>query len=82
MTATITNMELIHADNLNPDQLMEEDLIGIEDGVVEVVSIKSDSTGDNYFIEYQNEFGERDIVELNVDETVKLFVFIEDSEEE
>jgi hypothetical protein len=82
MTATMKTMELIHADNLKPDQLMEEDLIEIEDGIVEVVSINSDATGDNYFIEYQNEFGERDVVTLSVDETIKLFVFIEDEVDE
>jgi hypothetical protein len=82
MSATIKSMELIHADNLKPDQLMEEDLIEIEDGIVEVIAIDSDGTGDNYFIEYQNEFGERDIVTLNVDETIKLFVFIENEVDE
>jgi hypothetical protein len=82
MTATIKNMELIHADNLNPDQLMEEDLIEIEDGIVEVTAIDSDATGDKYFISYQDEFGEKDIVELDVNETVKLFVFIENSIDE
>ena len=82
MTATINSMELIHADNLKPDQLMEEDLIEIEDGIVEILSIDSDATGDNYFIEWQNEFGEKDVTTVNVDDTVKLFVFIEDNEEE
>jgi hypothetical protein len=78
MSVTMKTMNLIHADNLKPDQLMEGDLIEIEDGIVEVLSIESDATGDNYFIEYQNEFGEKDIVEFNVDETIKLFVFVED----
>lgn len=82
MSVTMKTMELTHADNLKPDQLMEEDLIEIEDGIVEVISIDSDATGDNYFIEYQNEFGERDVVTLNVDETIKLFVFIEDEVDE
>lgn len=82
MTATINSMELIHADNLKPDQLMEEDLIEIEDGIVEILSIDSDATGDNYFIEWQNEFGEKDVTTISVDDTVKLFVFIEDNEEE
>ena len=80
MSATIKNMELIHADNLNPDQLMEEDLIEIENGIVEVIAIDSDATGDKYFISYQDEFGEKDIVEFHVDETIKLFVFIEHEE--
>lgn len=72
-------MELIHADNLKPDQLMEGDLIEIAEGIVEVISIDSDATGDNYFIEYQDEFGEKDIVEYDVEETIKLFVFIQNA---
>jgi len=82
MPATMINMELIHADDLTPDQLMEADLIETEDGIVEVVLIESDATGDNYSVEVQNEFGEREVIELNVDDKVKLFVFIEDNEEE
>ena len=77
MSATMINMELIHADNLTPDQLMPEDLIEIEDGIVEVVSIDSDSTGDKYFIEYRDEFGEVDVIEYNFNSKIKLFVFIQ-----
>jgi hypothetical protein len=47
MPATINAMELIHADNLTPDQLMIGDLIKVNDDIVEVVFIESDSTGDN-----------------------------------
>ena len=77
MPATMLSMELIHADNLTPDQLMPEDLIEIEDGIVEVVSINSDSTGDKYFIEYRDEFGEVDVIEYNFNSQIKLFVFIQ-----
>lgn len=71
------NMELIHADSLSPDQLMEGDLIEIEEGIVETISIDSDATGDNYFIEWQNEFGEKDILTISFDDKIKLFVFVE-----
>lgn len=77
MSATMTIMELIHADNLTPDQLMPEDLIEIEDGIVEVVNINSDATGDKYFIEYRDEFGDCDVIEYNFDSKIKLFVFIQ-----
>jgi len=80
MPATMLNMELIHADSLSPDQLMEGDLVEIEEGIVEVISLKSDATGDNYFVEWQNEFGERDEIKINVDKKIKLFVFIENNE--
>lgn len=73
-------MELIHADNLTPDQLMVEDLIETEEGIVEIKSIYSDSTGDKYFIECQNEFGEVESYEFNFDSQIKLFVFIEEEE--
>ena len=73
-------MELVYADNLNPGQLMPEDLIKISDDIVEVVSIESDATGDKYFIETQNEFGEKEIVTLSYHDVIQLYVFIETEE--
>ena len=78
MTATITNMELIHADNLTPDQLMPDDLIEIEDGIVTVIDLECDATGDKYFIAHVDEFGDKDITEIPFDSKIKLFVFIEE----
>ena len=80
MPATMNVMELVHADDLTPDQLMIEDLIEIEDGIVEVKDISSDATGDKYFVDCQNEFGEVETVEFNFDSRIKLFVFIEHDE--
>lgn len=77
MSDTMINMQLVHADNLNPDQLMIGDLIKIDEDILEVISIDSDGTGDNYTIETQNEFGKNDFVILNYQESVKLFVFID-----
>jgi hypothetical protein len=77
MSDTIMSMELIHADNLNPGQLMPEDLIKIDDDIVEVLSIESDATGDKYFIETQNEFGEKQIEEFAYTDIIQLYVFIE-----
>ena len=73
-------MDLIHADNLTPDQLMIGDLVKIEDDIVEVIFIESDSTGDNYDIQTENEFGEKEIVQFTYTDLIPLYVFIEQEE--
>ena len=80
MTATIKNMELKFADSLTPDQLMIEDLIMVEDGVVEVLGVASDSTGSLYAVAYKDEFGEKDIVQFNHDEFISLYVYVDSDE--
>ena len=80
MSATITSMELIHADNLQADQVMIGDLIKIGDDIVEVVFVESDSTGDNYDIQTQNEFGEKEIVQFAYNDVIPLYVFIQEEE--
>jgi hypothetical protein len=77
MSDTMINMELTHADNLNADQLMIGDLIKIDDDIVEVVFIESDSTGDNYDIQTQNEFGEKTISQFAYNSVIPLYVFID-----
>jgi hypothetical protein len=81
MTDTMKTMELIHADNLTPDQLMEGDLIKINDDIVEVIGIDSDATGSVYAVEHQNEFGEREIAEYDFNDSIPLYVFIDEDEE-
>jgi hypothetical protein len=78
MTATMVNMELIHADNLTPDQVMLGDLIKVDEDIVEVIFIESDSTGDNYDIQTQNEFGEKEVTQYAYTDLIPLYVFIED----
>jgi hypothetical protein len=80
MSDTMETMELIHADNLTPDQLMLGDLIKIGDDIVEVIFIESDSTGDNYDIQTKNEFDELDITQHSFDKLIPLYVFIEEEE--
>ena len=80
MSATIKDMELINADTLTPDQLMLGDLIKVDEDIVEVIFIESDSTGDNYDIQTENEFGEREIVQYSYTDLIPLYVFIEDEE--
>ena len=72
------NMDLIHADDLKPDQLMLGDLIKVGPDIVEVIFIESDSTGDNYSVQIENEFGEKDFVEFSYTDSIALYVFTED----
>jgi hypothetical protein len=81
MSDTMIDMRLLHADDLQPDQLMIGDLIKVGEDIVEVIFIESDSTGDNYDIQTQNEFGEREVVQYSYTDTIPLYVFIEDDDE-
>jgi len=73
-------MDLIHADNLQPDQLMLGDLIKVGDDIVEIIFIESDSTGDNYDVQTENEFGEKEITQYSYNDLIPLYVFIQDDE--
>ena len=77
MNATIKTMELIHADNLNPGQLMLEDLIDVEGNIVKVVGITDSNNGDDYHIEIVNDFGEREVVDFKYVDLIPLYVYIE-----
>ncbi len=72
------SMELIHADNLTPDQLMLGDLIKIDNDIVEVIVIESDSTGDNYDIQTENEFGEKTITQFAYTDLISLYAFVQE----
>ena len=72
------SMELIHADNLTPDQIMLGDLIKVNEDIVEVIFIESDSTGDNYDIQTENEFGEREVIQYAYTDLIPLYVFIDE----
>ena len=71
------DMELIKADTLNADALEIGDLIGIDDEILEVISIEDDSTGDNYTIEVINDYGEKELLQLYFDDEVDLYVPVE-----
>jgi hypothetical protein len=77
MTVTMNSMELLHADNLTPDQVMLGDLIKIGEDIVEVIFIESDSTGDNYDIQTENEFGEKEVTQYAYTDLIPLYVFTE-----
>jgi hypothetical protein len=80
MSDTMETMELIHADNLEPAQLMIGDLIKIENDIVEVIFIECDSTGDNYDIQTENEFGETEFTQYSYTDLIPLYVFIQEEE--
>lgn len=80
MPATMNLMELIHADNLMPDQLMIGDLIKVNEDIVEVIFIESDSTGDNYDVQTKNEFDETEFIQYSYTDLIPLYVFIEEEE--
>lgn len=71
-------MELIHADNLEPNQIMLGDLIRIDNDIVEVIFIECDSTGDNYDIQTENEFGEKEVTQYSHTDLIQLYVFIQE----
>jgi len=73
-------MDLVHADNLTPDQLMIGDLVKIGEDIVEIIFIESDSTGDNYDIQTENEFGEKEVTQYSYTDSISLYVFIEQEE--
>ncbi len=79
MSDTMISMELIHADNLKPDQVMLGDLIKVDEDIVEVIFIESDSTGDNYDIQTQNEFGEKEVTQSAYTDLIPLYVFIDEN---
>jgi hypothetical protein len=77
MNATMSDMELIEADTLAPDQLMIGDLIKVNNDILEVTFIESDSTGDNYDIQVKNEFDELEIIQFAYTDSIPLYVFID-----
>ena len=81
MSDTMIAMDLIHADNLAPDQLMLGDLIKVGDDIVKIIFIESDSTGDNYDVQTENEFGEKEITQYSYTDLIPLYVFIQDDDE-
>ena len=73
-------MEFVYADLLTPSQLMEGDFINVDNDIVEVVAIKDDATGDNYEVTHRNDYGEEVVTVFSFDETVPLYVFLDEEE--
>jgi hypothetical protein len=62
MAATIMNMEYVKVDILTSGQLEVDDLIQVGDEVVSIVEIVS--LADGYTLEIINDFGEREVIEV------------------
>jgi len=77
MAAIIKNMELKKVDQLKPYQLMPGDIIFYDERIVEVISISEDSYGNFYYVEYTNDFGEKDTAPFSHDELIDWFVYVE-----
>jgi hypothetical protein len=76
MSDTIKTMEYAFVDVLNADQLMVDDLVEIEDDIVQIIAITSLSNG--YAIGYQNDFGEKDLLEVDDYAQFNLYVMIDE----
>lgn len=72
MTATITRMDYRFVDVLNSDQLEVGDLIGLGGEVVRIISIET--TKDGFDLTIENEFSEKETIEILDDEQFELFV--------
>ena len=72
MTATMLSMDYVHVDNLSADQLMENDLVEISGEIVQIIAIASIKNG--FAITFENEFGEKDVLEFDDNAMFKLFV--------
>jgi hypothetical protein len=81
MTATMTGMEYVFADELLPDQVMEGDLIEFQDEygaqiciVTNIEEFKDFETGYTYLITGRNEYHEELEMVVHDINRVKLFV--------
>ncbi len=65
-------MEYAFVDVLNVDQLMIDDLIEVEGDIVQVIAITSLSDG--FAIGYENDFGEKELLEVDDYAQFNLYV--------
>lgn len=72
MPDTIINMDYRMVDVLNSDQLEVDDLIDLDGEIVKVISLSPLRYG--FALTYENEFGEKDIIDILDDETFDLYI--------
>ena len=65
-------MDYRMVDVLNSDQLEVGDLIGLNDEIVKLIEIAPARFG--FVVTYENEFGEKEIVDITDDEQFELFI--------
>jgi len=69
---TIPIMDYYKVDVLTADQLMVDDLILIDEEIVSVIDIVS--LPDGYTLEVENDFGEREIIQVGEDDQFDLMM--------
>lgn len=72
MPDTIINMDYRMVDVLNSDQLEVDDLIDLDGEIVKVISLSPLRYG--FALTYENEFGEKDIIDILDDDTFDLYI--------
>lgn len=72
MPDTIFNMDYRMVDVLNSDQLEVDDLIDLNGEIVKVVSLAPMRFG--FALTFENEFGEKDIIDILDDDTFDLYI--------
>ena len=79
MSDTMISMELVLADTLFADQLMEGDFIKIEDDFgYELVQVKNViPTDEGYIVESVNDYGEEIETLFADNDLIKLYVYVE-----
>jgi hypothetical protein len=77
MAAIMKNMELKKVDRLKPDALMPGDIISYDERIVEVISISEDAYANFYFVEYKDDFGEKDVAQFHYGELIDWYVYVE-----
>lgn len=71
-------MQLKYVGTMKPSELLEGDLVKIDEEIVEIKSITDDATGDFYFIEYVDDYGDVEVAQINYLEPVEFFVLVDD----
>lgn len=72
MTATIIDMDYRLVDILNSDQLEIDDLIGLGNEIVKIISITPLKNG--FALTVENDFSEKEIVEIADEDRFELYL--------
>ena len=79
MADTMNGMELRSVDVLTAGQLEIDDMITVNDEIVNIVEIVS--LPDGYTIEVVNDFGEREVIQVEEYQQFNLMMFLDDIDE-
>ena len=76
MSVTMNDMEFVHIDTLMPGQLEVDDWIEVDEEYVKIISVNDDHSGDIYQVQYENEFGEKGLIEFSYFDKIQLFMLM------